>query len=260
MRRVAALTMVLLVLAIAACGSGGEPEPTPSPTPSPKPATATPTPTVVTVEGSVLLASDAWGEHMEPGITCSGSGGYNDLSGGMEVRLYGDGTLVDFDRISPGVLSRQAAEKWIGVRACTFTFSLDVPEGYRFYSVELGRRGEFTYTFDEIVASEALAYTIGDVALLELAPLTLEEMVTAEVSQCQGKHSEITITNDSDVEVDVKFEALFRLDGYLESRDTRIATAVPAGKVRTYTFSTLGDAIPDECDVEVRSIAESKGG
>lgn len=155
---------LVAAVALAACG-GSEPEPTPTPEPTatatstptevptatntPAP-TATPTPVTKTVAGIFELVDDF--SHLAPAAECEGDGGYSDVQEGFQVRLIGDGgDILDVDRFEQG--------KVIDGN-CWWFFELQVPEGHRFYTVET-RRGEFTYSYDEITTRGVVTFSLG---------------------------------------------------------------------------------------------------
>ncbi len=125
---------------VAACGNGEPPEPT-----------ATPTPEHVTVEGVFALASD----RVTP--SCRGEGGYSDITPGTEVLLTsGTGDILDVTRLGDA-----AEPEYLGSSGCVYTFELSVPRGHEYYTVEVGSRGSFTYTFEEITDEGTLMYSMG---------------------------------------------------------------------------------------------------
>ena len=151
---------LLAIIATGCSGSDSEPTPTSVPTlaPTPRP-TATPGP--VTVTGRIALRDRDWARSgPREGGHCSGMGGYNDIREGMEARLYADDELVDVGHLGEGTFGPDPEIELLG-RECIFSFEVDVPRGARFYRLELGRRGEFTYTFEEITAPDGLAYQLG---------------------------------------------------------------------------------------------------
>ncbi len=75
---------------------------------------------------------------------CFGDGGYDDIRSGVSVTVRdGAGAVLGTGRLGDGV-----KDLW-----CTFNFTVaDLPK-VDFYSVEVGRRGELTYSFDEMETS-----------------------------------------------------------------------------------------------------------
>lgn len=144
--------LVGLAALATACGSG-EPEPTPTPEP-----TATPTAVVATVSGTFSLFQTRESLRTPvPLSLCAGRGGYDDIQEGMEVVVSSDGTTLAVGRFSAGV----HGDVTLAYEECQFTFEVAVPEGSDFYTVKLGRRGERTYTWDELTTPGNLAFEIG---------------------------------------------------------------------------------------------------
>ena len=136
---------LVAAVALTACG-GSEPEPTPTPEPT---ATATVQATY-RVSGTFELIYEY--PDLREGDDCHGRGGYRDLQAGFQVRLLGDGgEILDVASFGQGVIRDGA---------CFWEFALSVKDGHNFYTVET-RRGEFTYSFQEITTRGALAYSIG---------------------------------------------------------------------------------------------------
>lgn len=163
LRGITVLSVTALLLA--ACGGSSEPEPTPTPA-------ATPTPTTRQVSGTFVLydvgsyrgapiaaRNPAWSEPVA-GKPCHGVGGYSDLRAGMQVQLTADGKTLDVATITDGTFGARISE-YSGLTPCTFSFTLDVPPGHEFYTVAMGRRGERTYSFDELTTPGTLAFEIG---------------------------------------------------------------------------------------------------
>lgn len=156
------LAATAATILLAACGSGDD-QSTAAPSP-------TATPTVAQVTGTFVLVSQTSQETTAPavGSVCRGTGGYSDINEGMEVLLKSNGVTLDVARFSPGSLSRvDTPTPPRGVYAvkstthCSFRFTLAVPPGHDFYTVTVGRRGERTYTWEEIRFPGTLSYTIG---------------------------------------------------------------------------------------------------
>lgn len=147
-RRILSLSAAAMVaIALVACGDAEAEEPT-----------ATVGPEVRTIEGNIVVHPIA--ERVELGAPCESGRGLDDLTAGMEVRLRADGQLLDVGRLEQGSAVRTGDT--VVVLACEFAFALAVPEGYDFYTVEAGKRGEFNYRWEEIITPGALHYSIGD--------------------------------------------------------------------------------------------------
>ena len=88
------------------------------------------------------------------GGSCKGTGGYSDLGPGTPVTLKdGEGKVLGATTLGNGSGS---------TRDCLFTFSFaSVPEA-SFYSLEVGKRGELTYSLADMQSrSWAIGGTIG---------------------------------------------------------------------------------------------------
>ncbi len=152
--RLLAVALTGLALGLSSCGGGEESNATPTPTIGPP---------VVHVVGTFLLKQEAPANLGPRSIsptatpTCKGRGGYNDIAQGMEVLLTADGKTLGVGRFSAGSVKSLTQFQ----EQCQFQFELDVPEGYQFYTVKVGRRGDRTYSFAEITSGGALEFTIG---------------------------------------------------------------------------------------------------
>lgn len=92
-----------------------------------------------------LLDFDGWS-----GDPCSGDGGYDDIRAGLHVTVRDQtGTVLGTGALEGGT----PLTAW-----CTFTFTVDALPKADFYSVEVGRRGELTYSFEELESSEWTVY------------------------------------------------------------------------------------------------------
>jgi hypothetical protein len=87
------------------------------------------------------------------GVGCSGSGGYSDIHSGTQVFLKnGKGDVLANGSLSSGVG---------GTRFCTFSFTMPITEGEDTYIVEVGKRGQLSYSFTEL-KNDGLALSLGD--------------------------------------------------------------------------------------------------
>lgn len=171
---------ILVALALTGCAGGDDeganttteaveattvPETTTAPT-----TTAAP---VNTIRGSFeLFDSEIFGGW----DTCSGTGGYDDIGSGMRVTVRsGDGTVLgvgDTRQVRPpdlksddewlSSIAEEAREDAAADRSCVVVFEVpDVPVS-DFYSIEVGSRGELTYSHAEMEADEwIVALSIG---------------------------------------------------------------------------------------------------
>lgn len=110
-------------------------------------------------------------------LNCSGTGGYDDFRAGMDVTVRdGDGSLLaagsvrhpeDIDELVEFLIaagesdSVSDARKWIRDTeriSCYLVWELDVPKS-EFYVVEIGRRGDLTFTHEELVEQNWMVVT-----------------------------------------------------------------------------------------------------
>lgn len=83
--------------------------------------------------------------------SCAGIGGYADIGPATEVRLSADGKLMDVAHLGIGDSSA-------GNGSCVYSFTLKAESGHKFYSIEPGRRGSVTYTWEQL---DGAALTLG---------------------------------------------------------------------------------------------------
>ncbi|MDV3128350.1 DUF732 domain-containing protein [Mycobacterium sp. 21AC1] len=98
-----------------------------------------------TVKGTFVLADhDGLGGIVSDGAACQGAGGYSDVNGGTAVTVKnGKGEILASTTLGAGKG---------GTADCRFSFTLKVTEGQDHYVVSVGHRGEFDYTFDQLMA------------------------------------------------------------------------------------------------------------
>lgn len=135
----------LATLALAACSSGSSHH-----------AAAPKTPATISVRGQLIL-SDMPSRIASLGqSTCSGSGGYADLTAGAQVVISDDaGKTLTITRLDDGEPS--SADDPEG--RCTFPFSGTVPAGKGFYSITVTHRG--AVKFSELDMTAIPTVTIG---------------------------------------------------------------------------------------------------
>lgn len=87
---------------------------------------------------------------------CQGTGGYVDIQAGLDIVVRnGSGTIIGTDFLT---YERGRSSD----AGCSFSFEVDVPDT-DFYSVEVGSRGELTYSRAEMVANAwTVSLTLGD--------------------------------------------------------------------------------------------------
>ena len=105
-----------------------------------------------TITGTFTLASGVEGSSTD----CHGTGGYDDIRANLAVIVRsGDGEIIATGSLGKGVFPPGAGH------TCAFPMTIAVPKS-DFYSIEVGHRGELTYSFDDMVARGwTVALTIG---------------------------------------------------------------------------------------------------
>lgn len=112
---------------------------------------------VATVEGTFTLR-DSNPSYYYPSIasgysSCWGSGGYSDISQGVEVVIKnGSGKVLAHTQLGRGHGSSYS---------CEFPFTVKLTEGEDDYVVSVGRRGEVHFTFEQL-QTLGIALTLGD--------------------------------------------------------------------------------------------------
>lgn len=113
----------------------------------------------ITITGTFTLVADPELDESRAGETCSGSGGYSDFGDGMNVTIRdGNGTII--------ATTSSRDTKWtsldgVGGLWCRTSFesTADIVD---FYEISIGRRGELSYSFDELEAVDFdVALTLG---------------------------------------------------------------------------------------------------
>ena len=89
---------------------------------------------------------------------CSGTGGYDDIEYGLSVTVRdGSGHVLGTGRLGEGKLVGSYLPK-----SCIFEFSVGGLPEVKFYAVEVGRRGELIYSFEEMRATNwRVAFSLG---------------------------------------------------------------------------------------------------
>ncbi len=98
-----------------------------------------------TVTGTFILSDNAGVDGIaSDGTTCQGANGYSDVNPGTIVTVKnGKGDVLATTTLGPGKGS---------AASCTFSFSVPLTEGEDRYVLSVGRRGEFSYSFEQLVA------------------------------------------------------------------------------------------------------------
>jgi hypothetical protein len=94
---------------------------------------------------------------------CEGSGGYGDIGPGMPVTVRDEGGEVIGDTtMAAGRAGDPSSSTSPFSRECLLPFEVTLPRA-DFYSFELGRRGEITYSYEEMVGfAWQVSFSIGD--------------------------------------------------------------------------------------------------
>lgn len=123
-------------------------------TPAATTTTAAPTTTTLateTIAGTFTLTNPQVRPPTEP---CVGEEGFDDIQEGAQVVIRdGDGTTIANSALGPGEATSDSTgpgSLWY----CVFAFSVEVPAGEPFYSVEVSHRGEVTYSAEEMEAAD----------------------------------------------------------------------------------------------------------
>jgi hypothetical protein len=103
---------------------------------------------IATITGSFALKDDARNAYSSAievdGSSCTGRGGYSDVSAGAPVTVKnGKGEILTTTYLEPGKGGRYL---------CTFGMAFKVTEGEDRYVVSVGRRGELSFSFDDLKA------------------------------------------------------------------------------------------------------------
>lgn len=102
-----------------------------------------------TITGSFTLKDDDPNPYSPAieldGPSCTGAGGYSDVNPGTPVTVKnGKGEILTTSYLEPGKGGRYM---------CTFGITFQVTEGHDQYVVSVGRRGELSFTFDQLKAN-----------------------------------------------------------------------------------------------------------
>ena len=121
------------LLGLAACGGGGGQE----------------------LSGTfTLIDSDIAGDWQ----SCSGTGGYDDFGPGMDVTVRdGENEIIATGTTENLSSTEDADSEWASGDAsyfCTVKFSIDSLPRAEFYSIEVGHRGDLSYSRDELAEAD----------------------------------------------------------------------------------------------------------
>ncbi|MBP2455277.1 hypothetical protein JOF57_005190 [Mycolicibacterium lutetiense] len=101
------------------------------------------------VTGTFVLTDNSGAEGIVfDGTECQGANGYFDVNPGTPVTVKnGEGDVLATTALGPGKS---------GSANCTFTFTVPLTEGQDRYVLSVGHRGEFSYSFEQLVAKGIL--------------------------------------------------------------------------------------------------------
>lgn len=114
--------------------------------------TADRAPDTFEILGAITLEDNITTYGLPDGFECAGKGGYKDIGPGVAVTVTDEaGTLL-----AKGAIGKSSG----GTSGCWLDFTVPaVPRGSEFYKVEVGHRGELTYTESE--AESGLVFSLG---------------------------------------------------------------------------------------------------
>lgn len=141
--RYAMKTLILVSILVAACGQA-----------------ASPSPAGQALTGTFELFNGQGNPVQRTDTDCRGTGGYSDIHAGISAVVRDDkGTIVGSSRLTP-LPEQKAADGRIDFRernTCRFEFTIpQLPEA-PFYTIEVGDRGELTYSRADL---EAQGWTV----------------------------------------------------------------------------------------------------
>lgn len=125
---------------------------------------ATTTASVQTISGVVRLRQRMHEELREIG-PCTGYDGFDDIHGGTDIVVRdGAGAILAAGALGPGeYVESDAVNADTLIFHCLFPFTLEGIPTSDFYVISIGRRGDLTYTHEELVAlSWEVELSIGD--------------------------------------------------------------------------------------------------
>jgi hypothetical protein len=114
-------TLAAFVLFVVACGGGSH-----------------------TLHGTLTLHSIS--DISRSGGSCSGTGGYSDLTGGGAVTVKNESGTV----IGTGSLDQGVSDTTYPTVVCHFSFTISNLPDAKFYSIEVTHRGALTYSEDQL--------------------------------------------------------------------------------------------------------------
>ena len=126
------------------------------------PAATTTTVESYTIDGELTLHGGYYGMYFsDEDESCSGKGGYGDIDAGAQVLVSdGGGNALATGELDAG----EAGDTSGGFNVeCNFSFTVpNVPKA-DFYSIEVWRRGDLTYSYDDLKKKDwTVAFSLGD--------------------------------------------------------------------------------------------------
>lgn len=113
-------------------------------------------PVTQTIEGTITLTD---GSHGDPGSQCAGSGGYDDMRTGAQVRVSDQtGEVIAVGRLESG----EAVEARFVGTDCEFAFTVDDVPDVDVYTIEVSHRGGISYDRAEMERQDwSVSLTLG---------------------------------------------------------------------------------------------------
>ena len=98
------------------------------------------------ITGSFLLEGTEGEDFYDLGnLGCAGSDGYDDVETGLQVKVSNEaGTVIGNGSLDLGEVTDDG---------CKFSFIVNNIPVAKFYKIEVGRRGELNYSYDEMKAA-----------------------------------------------------------------------------------------------------------
>ena len=80
---------------------------------------------------------------------CAPTRGFADVGPGAEVKLTGDGTLLDVSHLDAGTTPADEVTMPFATK-CTYRFTLKAEPGHKFYTVTIGKRDGLSFKWEEL--------------------------------------------------------------------------------------------------------------
>jgi hypothetical protein len=123
-------------------------------------------PTSRSIQGTMTISGNSESVYFDSfngkvGELCEGTGGYDDIGPGIQAAVKNEtGKLLATGDVGPG----EVVDASQGFVVCELPFEIkDVPDSAKFYVVEVGDRGELSYSHEEMVEQGwQLALSLGE--------------------------------------------------------------------------------------------------